>query len=169
METACQIRAQPIGWMTEIVTIRKTSYQTVMTVLASRLRPRHTACTAYSKLFCCCIRQPGLVPPRTHVPVSRNTLWSTQQIHMKCCLLIVRYFPSEDEISMLPSNVATHIPDCTVSQPRRLQYERSPPLRLHPWTAGGFEHHHTLRRRHICTLQFPAIINTNMANMQSHG
>lgn len=37
--------------MTEIVTIRNTSYQTVMTVLASRFRPRHTSCTACSKLF----------------------------------------------------------------------------------------------------------------------
>jgi len=73
METACQIRAQPIGWMTEIVTIRKTSYQTIMKVLASRLRPRHTPCTASSKLFLL-YTQPGLVPRRTRVPVSSNTL-----------------------------------------------------------------------------------------------
>lgn len=34
--------------MTAIVTLRKTSYHTVMTAQASRLRPRQTSCTAFS-------------------------------------------------------------------------------------------------------------------------
>jgi hypothetical protein len=70
METACQIRAQPIGWMTEIVTISNTSHQTVMNVVASH----ETHLAPLVANFSCCIRQPGPVPPRTHVPVSSNTL-----------------------------------------------------------------------------------------------
>ena len=106
MATARQIPAQAIGLLKSLQyanLTRKTSYQTAMTTLASRLSLRQTACAAFTKLF--------LFYKVTTIGIAK---------HACVCLSVTTFL----------SNVTSHLSDYTVSQPRRLQYERSPPLKL---------------------------------------